>query len=286
MAQNNINIAHPFPLNYFDQYKNILNRMKKYSNDGRIAQFYARDENDPLAATLYVESLTTLDRFFDEDLFVYDDSLARQLLNGYLTSLACFHSENVVFENMDTKCLTWPYSTTTRDDIKTKFLIGNKCKFRHHCKKFQQDQNLMTLSKFAPPEYFAGQIPWDESCDVFAFAAMFFFIMMAPVDRNNVLKKSKYDLYNMYKNMTLQQIKTKDDVVLSGEIPTGSSEGLERDPQVLRPPSCSRRDRTDPVLKSFFKKTIFATSPSQRYENAHVAIYDLFGNTNNKRVMV
>ena len=29
-----------------------------------------------------------------------------------------------------------------------------------------------------------------------------------------------------------------------GEIPTGSSEGLERDPQVLRPPSCSRRDRT------------------------------------------
>ena len=33
--------------------------------------------------------------------------------------------------------------------------------------------------------------------------------------------------------------------VCSGEIPTGSSEGLERDPQVLRPPSCSRRDRTD-----------------------------------------
>ena len=64
-----------------------------------------------------------------------------------------------------------------------------------------------------------------------------------------------------------------------GEIPTGSSEGLERDPQVLRPPSCSRRDRTEEIVntvdsrapntKRFFENYFFHSrkSPFKPYNH-------------------
>ena len=59
-----------------------------------------------------------------------------------------------------------------------------------------------------------------------------------------------------------------------GEIPTGSSEGLERDPQVLRPPSCSRRDRTEDenrkiinnTLRSFLSLIPFHSIKTQRIQ--------------------